>query len=149
MNDNRRTEDPAPLQEDPDPLQPDRAGALFVPVRPGPAGCCARLFRTPLGVRTAVAFTDERQLIRTLGRRQAWVRLAEPAVRALVAPLGVVELVVDPRLAVPGPGTAPGGRRAHRPVPAPQRARRAVRRPRPAEAVRAPGSPSLSATSAS
>lgn len=35
MNDNPRTEDPDPLQEDPDPLQPDRAGALFVPVRPG------------------------------------------------------------------------------------------------------------------
>ncbi|MEU9560588.1 SAV_915 family protein [Streptomyces sp. NPDC048161] len=149
MNDNPRTEDPDPLQEDPDPLQPERAGALFVPVRPGPAGCCARLFRTPLGVRTAVAFTVERQLIRTLGQRQAWVRLAEPAVRALVAPLGVVDLVVDPLLAVPGPGTASRGQRTHRPAPAPQRARRPVRRPRAADAVRAAATPSLSPASTS
>ncbi|MEU8505003.1 SAV_915 family protein [Streptomyces brevispora] len=97
MNDVQRAEDP-------DPLQPDRTGALFVPVRPGPVGCCARLFRTPLGVRTAVAFTDERQLTLTLGRRQTWIRLSEPAVRALVAPLGIVVLTVDPLLAAPGVG---------------------------------------------
>ncbi|MGW1405545.1 SAV_915 family protein [Streptomyces sp. NPDC002403] len=93
MNDNQRAEGP-------DPLQPDRAGTLFVPVRPGPAGCCARLFRTPLGARTAVAFTHERRLVRTLGQRQTWIRLSEPAIRALVAPLGVTGLVVDPQLAV-------------------------------------------------
>ncbi|MFB4420031.1 SAV_915 family protein [Streptomyces sp. QL37] len=92
--------------EDPDPLQPIRTGALFVPVRQGPTGCCARLFRTPLGGRTAVAFTDERRLALTLGRRQTWIRLSEPAVRALVAPLGIVDLVVDPLLAAPGPRDA-------------------------------------------
>ncbi|MFH9612580.1 SAV_915 family protein [Streptomyces pratensis] len=99
MNDNR-------CAEDPDPLQPSRAGALFVPVRRGPMGYCARLFRTPLGIRTAVAFTDELQLLHALGRRQTWIRLSEPAVRALVAPLGVVDLVVDPLLAAPGPTAA-------------------------------------------
>lgn len=62
--------------EDPDPLRPSRTGALFVPVRPGPGGHCARLFRTPLGVRTAVAFTHERQLTLTLGQRQPWIRLS-------------------------------------------------------------------------
>ncbi|MFF2009428.1 SAV_915 family protein [Streptomyces sp. NPDC058195] len=121
-----------PCAEDPDPLRPGRTGTLFVPVRPGPAGCCARLFRTPLGERTAVAFTGERQLVRALGGRQHWIRLSEPAVRALTAPLGVTTLVVDPLLAVPGPAEVPG-----RPV------RRTVRRPRPA------GAPSLTATSAS
>lgn len=97
MNDNQ-------CAEDPDPLHPHRPGVLFVPVRPGLVGYCARLFRTPLGVRTAVAFTDERQLARTLGQQQAWVRLSEPAVRALVAPLGIVGLTVDPLMTAPGPG---------------------------------------------
>lgn len=121
MNDNQ-------CAEDPDPLHPHRTGALFVPVRPGPVGYCARLFRTPLGVRTAVAFTDERQLTRTLGRQQAWVRLSEPAVRALVAPLGIVGLTVDPLMTAPGTGgrTAGKPRREHR--------------------LRAIGTPSLSAS---
>lgn len=124
--------------EDPDPLPAHRAGALFLPVRPGPAGYCARLFRTPLGVRTAVAFTDEPRLIRTLGRQQAWIRLSEPAVRALVAPLGVVGLTVDPLMTAPGPGDGTAGRtrRGHRPA----------RDPRPADASRASGTPSLSAS---
>ncbi|MEV8453280.1 SAV_915 family protein [Streptomyces sp. NPDC052095] len=121
-----------PCAEDPDPLRAGRTGTLFVPVRPGPAGCCARLFRTPLGERTAVAFTGERQLVRALGVRQHWIRLSEPAVRALVAPLGVTGLVVDPLLAVPGPAAAP-----RRPVC------RTVREPRTAR------TPSLSAASAS
>ncbi|MFB6819789.1 SAV_915 family protein [Streptomyces sp. NPDC056347] len=116
--------------EDPDPLRPGRTRTLFVPVRPGPAGCCARLFRTPLGERTAVAFTGERQLVRALGGRQHWIRLSEPAVRALAAPLGVTALVIDPLLAVPGPAALPG-----RPV------RCTMRGPRPA------GAPPLSATS--
>ncbi|MFF4244895.1 SAV_915 family protein [Streptomyces sp. NPDC001822] len=94
MNDDRHAEDS-------DPLQPNRTAALFVPARPGPTGYLVRLFRTPVGVRTAVAFTDERRLAHTLGGGQAWVRLSEPAIRALVAPLGVVDLVVDPLFAAP------------------------------------------------
>ena len=110
MNDTQRPEEP-------DPLQPDRNTALFVPVRPGPLCYRARLFRTPLGARTAVAFTDERQLTSALGEQQAWVRLCEPAIRALVAPLGVVTLTVDPLLAVPGPGTPSAAARAVRACP--------------------------------
>lgn len=42
--------------EDPEPSERVPAGPLFVPVRPGPAGGCpARLFRTPLGGRTATS----------------------------------------------------------------------------------------------
>lgn len=122
--------------EDPDPLPARRAGVLFVPVRPGPVGYCARLFRTPLGVRTAVAFTDEPRLTSTLGRQQAWIRLSEPAVRALVAPLGVVGLTVDPLMTAPGPGDRTAGR--------PRRDHRPARDPRPADAPRASGTPSLS-----
>ncbi|MFF5146506.1 SAV_915 family protein [Streptomyces sp. NPDC013157] len=89
--------------DDPEPSDRSPAGPLFVPVRPGPAGCAARLFRTPLGERTAVGFTSARGLAATLGSDQAWIRLAEPALRALAAPLGVTTVTVDPQLSAPAP----------------------------------------------
>ncbi|MCE0445704.1 hypothetical protein LT493_13985 [Streptomyces tricolor] len=76
------------------------------PVRPGPAGpsgCAARLFRTPLGERTAVGFTSTRRLTATLGPGQPWIRLAEPALRALTAPLGVATVTLDPQFTAPAP----------------------------------------------
>lgn len=94
MSEFRHTEDPGPSERCP-------AGLLYVPVRPGPAGCTARLFRTPPGGRTAVGFTSERRLTATLGPAQPWIRLAEPAVRALAEPLGVTALTVDPPCAAP------------------------------------------------
>ncbi|WP_377266820.1 SAV_915 family protein [Peterkaempfera sp. SMS 1(5)a] len=95
--------------EDPEPSERIPAGPLFVPVRPGPTGYVTRLFRTPLGSRTAVGFTTEQRLAAALGPEQAWVRLAEPALRALAEPLGAATLTVDPQLVAP----------AVRPVPAP------------------------------
>ncbi|MDF3142059.1 MULTISPECIES: SAV_915 family protein [unclassified Streptomyces] len=89
--------------DDPEPSDRFPAGPLYVPVRPGPSGCVTRLFRTPLGDRTAVGFTSERQLIATLGPQQAWIGLAEPALRALTAPLGVTTLTLDPQFAAPPP----------------------------------------------
>ncbi|WP_217554573.1 SAV_915 family protein [Streptomyces sp. GbtcB6] len=89
--------------DDPEPSDRSPAGPLFVPVRPGPAGCAARLFRTPLGERTAVGFTSARALVATLGPDQAWIRLAEPALRALAAPLGVTTVTVDPQLSARAP----------------------------------------------
>ncbi|MFI0964572.1 SAV_915 family protein [Streptomyces sp. NPDC021080] len=89
--------------EDPEPADRFPAGPLYVPVRPGPSGCAARLFRTPLGDRTAVGFTSERRLTATLGPDQAWIRLAEPALRALTAPLGVTAVTVDPQFTAPAP----------------------------------------------
>ncbi|MFC9679630.1 SAV_915 family protein [Streptomyces sp. NPDC056948] len=89
--------------EDPEPSDRLPAGPLFVPVRPGPGGCVARLFRTPLGERTTVGFTSRRALAETLGPDQKWIRLAEPALRALTAPLGVTTLTVDPQLCAPAP----------------------------------------------
>ncbi|WP_030565935.1 SAV_915 family protein [Streptomyces aureocirculatus] len=85
--------------EDPEPSERRPAGPLFVPVRPGPAGCVARLFRTPVGGRTAVAFTTSQRLTDALGARQPWIRLSEPALRALTEPLGIAAVTVDPRLA--------------------------------------------------
>ncbi|POX64510.1 hypothetical protein C3492_05625 [Streptomyces sp. Ru62] len=89
--------------DDPEPSDPFPVGPLYVPVRPGPSGCAARLFRTPLGDRTAVGFTSASRLTATLGAGQAWIRLAEPALRALTAPLGITTVTVDPRLTAPAP----------------------------------------------
>lgn len=114
--DNGDPEDPDPEDPDPEertpaqPEEPGRAGSaqsLYVPVRIGAAGCAARFFRTPLGERTAVGFTSLELLVAALGAGQAWVRLAEPAVRALALPLGVRVLTVDPRLTAPAAAPAP------------------------------------------
>ncbi|WP_371547121.1 hypothetical protein OG266_18840 [Streptomyces sp. NBC_00554] len=102
---------PLDRPEDPDPEPSERipAGRLYVPVRSGPAGCTARFFRTPLGGRTAVGFTSAAKLTATLGTEQVCIRLSEPALRALAAPLGVSALTVDPQLSAPAaaPSTDP------------------------------------------
>ncbi|QUC59001.1 hypothetical protein IOD14_20660 [Streptomyces sp. A2-16] len=100
--------------DDPEPADRFPAGPLYVPVRPGPSGCAARLFRTPLGGRTAVGFTSARRLTATLGPGQAWIRLAEPALRALTAPLGITTVTVDPQFSAPAPAPI----EAATPVPA-------------------------------
>ncbi|BDM73390.1 hypothetical protein HEK616_68770 [Streptomyces nigrescens] len=99
--------------EDPEPSDRVPAGPLFVPVRSGPAGCTARLFRTPLGGRTAVGFTSAQRLAAALGGGQPWVRLSEPALRALAEPVGATALTVDPRLTPEAPRAtlAPGAPR--------------------------------------
>ncbi|WP_431043107.1 SAV_915 family protein [Streptomyces sp. P1-3] len=106
--------------DDPEPSDRFPAGPLYVPVRSGPAGCAARLFRTPLGGRTAVGFTTERRLIAVLGPEQAWIRLAECALRALAEPLGVGAVTVDPQFAAPAasPSPAPSPTIASSPAPA-------------------------------
>jgi len=120
MTDTLHTDDPEPADRLP-------AGLLYVPVRPGPLGIAARMFRTPLGDRTAVGFTSHHRMTEVLGRDQACTRLSEPALRALAEPLGITTLTVDPQLA------APAVRNAHEPEPAP------VLPPPAPEAVPAPG----------
>ncbi|WP_327288186.1 SAV_915 family protein [Streptomyces sp. NBC_01198] len=71
---------------------------LYVPVRRGPAGLVVRLWRTPAGTRTAVAFTTDQRLRSALGPCQAWIRLSESALRRLAEPLGATSLTVDPLL---------------------------------------------------
>lgn len=105
--------------DDADPDEPRPAGPLFVPVRFGSAGGRQlRYMRTPLGVRTAVGFTSERRLAGVLGAEQAWMRLAEPALRALSEPLGVTRVTVDPQLTAPAPVPAwrPTAPAAHGPA---------------------------------
>ncbi|MEU7123083.1 SAV_915 family protein [Streptomyces zaomyceticus] len=92
--------------DDPEPGEQLPAGRLCVPVRPGTRDCAIRLFRTPVGARTAVAFTDPARLRAVLGADQPWIPLAEPALRALVEPLDVRELRIDPALTAPAPPTS-------------------------------------------
>ncbi|MGW6400334.1 SAV_915 family protein [Streptomyces sp. NPDC055134] len=92
---------PVEFSEDPEPAERVPAGLLHVPVRSGPAGCTARFFRTPLGGRTAVGFTSAAKLAAALGTDQDSIRLSEPALRALAAPLGVTALTVDPPFSAP------------------------------------------------
>lgn len=109
-------------ESDPEPEEPLPAGRLYVPVRPGNgAGTAIRLFRTPLGTRTAVGFTTSERLAATLGASQPSVRLSEELLRALCAPLGAHLLTVDPALSAHP--VAPSGPRPGRiPVRAPRKA---------------------------
>ncbi|MEU8541310.1 SAV_915 family protein [Streptomyces sp. NPDC048717] len=93
--------------DDAEPCERVPAGRLlYVPVRPAAHGCAVRLFRTPVGRRTAVAFTTPGRLRTVLGAGHACAPLAVPALRALVAPLGVDALIVDPMLTAPAPTLA-------------------------------------------
>ncbi|MFF5447788.1 SAV_915 family protein [Streptomyces sp. NPDC012888] len=83
------------------------AGPLFVPVRPGTAPVVVRLFRTPLGERTAVGFTSAGRLAALLGAEQPWIRLSGRALRAMAEPLGVALLTVDPTFTAPAVTAVP------------------------------------------
>ncbi|WP_346768395.1 SAV_915 family protein [Streptomyces sp. R301] len=128
--DDRTAAAPAPEPSDPEPVEPAPAGRLCVPVRPGRHGVTTRLYRTPVGARTAVAFTTPERLHATLGTEQPWIPLAEAALRALTHPLGVHTLTVDPALTAPFtpapesvpervPEPAPGAMPADTPAPTP------------------------------
>ncbi|WP_411848846.1 SAV_915 family protein [Streptomyces mobaraensis] len=91
------------------PAPPPAVPVLYVPVRPCPVGFALRVFRTPLGGRTAVAFTTRARLTACLGPHQPTVRLALPAVRSLAAPLGVTLVSVDPQLTAPAVIRSPDG----------------------------------------
>ncbi|GHF38510.1 MULTISPECIES: SAV_915 family protein [Streptomyces] len=82
---------------------------LYVPVRRCRGGYALRVFRTPLGSRTAVAFTTGRRLLDCLGPGADSVRLSLPAVRALAEPLGVALVSVDPQLTAPAVTSLPEG----------------------------------------
>lgn len=88
--------------DDPEPEEQVPAGPLYVPVRPGSgAETVIRLFRTPLGARTAVGFTSTHRLTAVLGENQTCIRLSEAVLRALCEPLGASLVTVDPTLSAP------------------------------------------------
>lgn len=106
--------------DDPEPEERVPAGLLYVPVRPGGgggggAGTVIRLFRTPLGTRTAVGFTSAERLTATLGEGHPYIRLADAVLRQLCEPLDAGLVTVDPTLsAAPVQAPAP----EQRPEPA-------------------------------
>ena len=70
----------------------------LVPVRESKAGTVSlRTGRLISGERVGLAFTSEASLLMTLGPSQQWIQLAPGALRALLAPLGITGLRVDPR----------------------------------------------------
>ncbi|WP_037805586.1 SAV_915 family protein [Streptomyces sp. NRRL F-2580] len=95
--------------DDPEPEERVPAGPLYVPVLPGRAEVAVRLFRTPLGARTAVGFTSAGRLAATLGAGQRWIRLSESALRAMAEPIGAPLLTVDPTLTAPAVAGTPTG----------------------------------------
>ncbi|WP_301364393.1 SAV_915 family protein [Streptomyces xanthophaeus] len=96
-------------EDDPEPEERVPAGPLYVPVLPGTAEVVVRLFRTPLGARTAVGFTSAERLAATLGAGQRWIRLSESALRAMAEPVGASLLTVDPTLTAPAVTGAAAG----------------------------------------
>ncbi|MFD9728182.1 SAV_915 family protein [Streptomyces sp. NPDC059072] len=107
--------------DDPEPEERVPAGLLYVPVRPGTERVVVRMFRTPLGARTAVGFTDPGRLAAALGAEQPWIRLSEAALRGMSEPLGAELLTVDPTLTAPavtGSVTADTAGTGRAPVPA-------------------------------
>jgi len=86
-----------------------RNRSLYVPIRQGPAGNVVRLWRTPYGSRTAVAFTTDRLLRSVLGPTQPWIRLSAAALRRLTEPLGTTHLTIDPILTSRPPRTVGEG----------------------------------------
>ncbi|MFD5412857.1 SAV_915 family protein [Streptomyces nojiriensis] len=97
-------------EDDPEPEERVPAGPLYVPVLPGRAEVVVvRLFRTPLGARTAVGFTSAGRLAATLGAGQHWIRLSESALRAMAEPVGASLLTVDPALTAPAVAGAAAG----------------------------------------
>ncbi|MFI8499883.1 SAV_915 family protein [Streptomyces sp. NPDC085524] len=106
-------------EDDPEPEERVPAGLLYVPVRPGTAQVVVRMFRTPLGARTAVGFTDPGRLAATFGAQQPWIRLSATALRAMAEPLGAELLTVDPTLTAPAvSGSVTAGAPGSRPTSA-------------------------------
>lgn len=97
------------FDDDPEPEERVPAGPLYVPVLPGRAEAVVRLFRTPLGARTAVGFTSAERLAATLGVGQPWIRISESALRAMAEPVGAALLTVDPTLTAPAVATTATG----------------------------------------
>ncbi|MGW7428891.1 SAV_915 family protein [Streptomyces sp. NPDC054861] len=102
---------------DPEPEKPAPTGPLYVPVRSGTGPeTVIRLFRTPLGARTAVAFTTTDRLTAVLGEAQPYIRLSESVLRGLCEPVGVSVVTLDPAppaptvLAAPRPPAVRPGR---------------------------------------
>jgi hypothetical protein len=57
-----------------------------------------RCGRLPTGERVGIAFTTEERLTETMGPGQEWIHLHERALRAMLRPLGVTRIQMDPNV---------------------------------------------------
>jgi hypothetical protein len=70
---------------------------FLVPVRTSKAGTLAlRTGRLLTGERVGLAFTSEASLLLAMGPSQQWARLGYPAMRGMLAPLGIKHIRIDP-----------------------------------------------------
>jgi hypothetical protein len=70
---------------------------FFIPVRESRAGTLAlQTGRLRTGERVGLAFTTEASLQLAMGSSVRWVRLGGPALKDMLAPLGVGSIRVDP-----------------------------------------------------
>ena len=76
----------------------DATGLMVAPVRTVAGMVCLRCGRLPTGERVGIAFTTEARLARVMGADQAWIHVSERAMKAMLAPLGVQRIRVDPGL---------------------------------------------------
>ncbi|WBB65243.1 SAV_915 family protein [Micromonospora sp. WMMD812] len=74
-----------------------------VPVHtvPGRQASTVRTARLPQGERVGLAFTSPEKLASAMGADQQWTRLCESALRAMLTPLGIHRIQVDPLLVAP------------------------------------------------
>lgn len=70
---------------------------MVVPVR-GAGTVALRCGRLPSGERVGIAFSDEKRLAEVMGADQPWIHLSLDAQRAMLAPLGIQTIQVDPGL---------------------------------------------------
>ena len=74
---------------------------MVVPVRTGSETASLRCGRRTDGRRAGIAFTTPARLIEVMGADQPWIYLHERAMRAMLAPLGVTRIQVDPDVVTP------------------------------------------------
>ncbi|MEU8296400.1 SAV_915 family protein [Micromonospora sp. NPDC048909] len=74
-----------------------------VPVHevPGRQAMTVRTARLPQGQRVGLAFTGPEKLASAMGADQPWTRLCESALRAMLKPLGIDRIQLDPLLVAP------------------------------------------------
>ncbi|MDH6128785.1 SAV_915 family protein [Kitasatospora sp. GP82] len=83
------------------PEEPDEHTVRYVPVRAVGDVRVLRFFRRGDGSRCVGAFSSAAAARELLGPAQELIELSIPALRQLIAPLGVQQLVLDPRLVAP------------------------------------------------
>jgi hypothetical protein len=75
---------------------------MVVPIRTDSGTASLRCGRLPDGRRVGIAFTTEARLIEVMGADQPWIHLHDRAMKAMLAPLGVTRIQVDPGMVRPG-----------------------------------------------